>query len=104
MGLIGYAERCLYPNAQKLYGTTIVDQDIVLLAYYQTKDFPDFIATWQKRVVDQNNSADAMFGLAGAYANAGQVANARTEVQAVIAQHPDQTAQATQFLQQLAGH
>ena len=89
---------------QKLYGTTIVDQDIVLLAYYQTKDFPDFIATWQKRVVDQNNSADAMFGLAAAYANAGQVANARTEVQAVIAQHPDQTAQATQFLQQLAGH
>ncbi len=88
---------------QKLYGTTAVDQDIVLLAYYQTKDYPNFIATWQKRVADKNNSAEAMFGLAAAYANAGQVTDARAEIQEIIKQHPDQATQAGQFLQQLAG-
>jgi O-antigen ligase/tetratricopeptide (TPR) repeat protein len=86
---------------QKLYGTTAVDQDIVLLAYYQIKDYPDFIAVWQKRVADQNNAATAEFGLAAAYVNAGDVADAKAELQTILSQHPDQSTEVTAFLSQL---
>ncbi|MBA3789284.1 O-antigen ligase family protein [Patescibacteria group bacterium] len=86
---------------QKVYGTTIVDQDILLLAYFQIKDYPDFIATWRQRVVDQNNSVDAEFGLAAALANAGDLAGSRAEIQAAISQHPEATSQGTAMLNQL---
>ncbi len=86
---------------QQKFGTTTVDQDIVLLAYYQVKDYPDFILTWQKRVADQNNDANAEYGLAAAYANAGDKAAAKAEIQTIVAQHPEQSSQAAAFLQQL---
>ena len=88
---------------QQSFGTTTVDQDIILLAYYQTKDWPDFITIWLKRVADQGNSADAEYGLAAAYADAGQIAAARAEVQTAMTQHPDSASEGTSILSQLPG-
>ena len=88
---------------QQYYGTTTVDQDIVLLAYYQVKDWPDFIAIWQKRVVDQNNSAQTEFGLAEAYVDGGEIAAARAEIQTAIAQHPETATEGAAILAQFPG-
>lgn len=84
------------------FGTTTVDQDPVLLAYYQAKDFQDFIAVWRQRVVDENNSADAEFGLAAALADSGDIADAKTEIEAAISQHPDATSEGAAMLAEIA--
>ena len=83
------------------FGTTTVDQDVVMLAYYQTKDFPDLIAVWQQRIINQGNSANAEFGLAAAYADAGQVAQARAEIQKAMADHPEAATEGAALLGQL---
>jgi O-antigen ligase/tetratricopeptide (TPR) repeat protein len=88
---------------QQSFGTTTVDQDIIFLAYYQIKDWPDFITLWEKRVIDQNNAASAEFGLAEAYANGGDTAQARAEIQTAIAQHPEAATQGTAILNQIGG-
>ncbi|MDR3546811.1 MAG: O-antigen ligase family protein [Candidatus Pacebacteria bacterium] len=84
------------------FGTTTVDQDPVLLAYYQTKDLPDFLAVWRLRVIDQGNSADAELGLAAALADAGQISAARAEIQAAIAAHPEAASEGEAMLAQIA--
>ncbi len=84
------------------FGTTTVDQDPVLLAYYQVKDFPDFIATWRVRVTDQANSADAELGLAAALADSGDNAGAKAEIQATIAAHPEAASEGESMLAQIA--
>jgi Flp pilus assembly protein TadD len=86
---------------QQTYGTTTVDQQILMLAYYTEKDYPDLIAILQQQVIDQGNSASAMFELAAAYANAGQVPAARAEVQAAIALHPEDSSEGAQLLAQI---
>jgi O-antigen ligase/tetratricopeptide (TPR) repeat protein len=88
---------------QQYFGTTTVDQDVVLLAYYQVKDFPDLIAVWNQRVIDQSNSASAELGLAAALADAGQIPAARAEIQKAIADHPDAAAEGASMLSQLPG-
>jgi tetratricopeptide (TPR) repeat protein len=83
------------------FGTTTVNQDAVMLAYYQAKDFPDLIAVWQQRVIDQGNSANAEFGLAAAYADAGQFAQARTQIQKAMTDHPETATEGAALLGQL---
>ncbi len=87
----------------KSYGTTAVDQDVILLAYYQTKDYPDFIATWKQRIIDQNNADTPEFGLAAAYADAGDVADAKAELQTIVTQHPEDASQVSSYLTQING-
>ena len=82
-------------------GTTTVTDDVIMLAYYQTKDYPDFINSWQLRVVQSGGSADTEFGYAEALANGGQIAAAKAEIQTAIAQHPDAEAQGNQILAQI---
>ena len=84
------------------FGTTTVDQDPVLLAYYQIKDFTDFIATWRLRVIDQGHTAQAEFGLAAALADAGDTAAARAEIEATISAHPEAATQGAAMLAQIA--
>lgn len=86
---------------QQRFGTTTVDQDVVMLAYYQSKDFPDLIAVWEKRVVNQHNSAASEFGLAAALADAGQVAQSKALIQTTMVQHPEAAAQGAAMLAQL---
>jgi O-antigen ligase/tetratricopeptide (TPR) repeat protein len=83
------------------YGTTTVDQDPILLAYYQAKDFPDFIATWRLRVIDEDGAEDAEFGLAAALADSGDIAGAKAEIEATIAAHPDAASEGASMLAQL---
>lgn len=85
----------------KTVGTTTVDSDIILLAYYTAKDYPDFINVWRLRVENQNRSAESEFGLAAALANAGQFAEARVWLQTAIKEHPEYATQGAEFLKQI---
>lgn len=87
---------------QQTFGTTTVDQDPVLLAYYQAKDFSDFIAVWRLRVIDEDNSADAEFGLAAALADSGDTADAKAEIETAISQHPDAASEGAAMLSEMA--
>jgi O-antigen ligase len=84
------------------YGTTTVDQDPILLAYYQAKDFPDFVATWRVRVIDDDYSADAELGLAAALADGGDTAGAKAQIEATIAAHPEAATEGASMLAQIA--
>jgi O-antigen ligase/tetratricopeptide (TPR) repeat protein len=86
---------------QQSFGTTTVDQQILMLAYYTVKDYPDLIVLLQQQVIDQNNSASAMFELAAAYANAGDIVQARAEVQSAITLHPEDATEGAQLLAQI---
>ena len=83
------------------HGTTTVTDDVVMLAYYQTKDYPDFINSWQLRVAQSGGSVDSEFGYAEALANGGQIAAAKAVIQAAITQHPEAATQGTQILNQI---
>jgi O-antigen ligase len=85
----------------KVFGTTIVDNEALMLAYYQTKDFPDLIALWQMRVVNQHHSASAEFGLVSAFASAGHYAEARAEIQTAVNEHPEVAQQGATLLTEL---
>jgi O-antigen ligase/Tfp pilus assembly protein PilF len=79
-------------------GTTTVNNEALLLAYYQAKDFPDLILVLEQQVHDQNNSAESEFRLAAAYVAAGMPQQARAEVQLIVSQHPETASQAADFL------
>ena len=88
---------------QQTFGTTTVDQDPVLLSYYQAKDFPDLLDVSQLRIVDDGYSAAAEFAYAAALADAGDTAAARAEIQAAITAHPDAASEGAAMLAQLGG-
>jgi Flp pilus assembly protein TadD len=88
--------------AEQRFGTTTVDVPILTLAYYQQKDWPDLIALWQLRVSTQD-SAQSRFGLAAAYAAAGNFAAARQVVEDAIDAFPASEAQGVSLLKQLGG-
>jgi Flp pilus assembly protein TadD len=82
------------------FGTTTVDNDILLYAYYQTKQYALSEAIWKLRI-STSDTADNRFNLAAAYAAAGDIADARATVQAAIVTHPDAAAQGQALLAEL---
>lgn len=83
------------------FGTTTVDHDILRYAYIESKRYTDLIASAKLAVERQQGAAAARFYLARAYATAGRINDARTEVQATIAAHPEVAAEGAQYLKQL---
>jgi tetratricopeptide (TPR) repeat protein len=82
----------------KTFGTTIVDKDIFVYAYYQAKDFDDLIAVLQLRVKNSGGDVESRFRLAQAYGVAGRMAEARKEIIDTVAEHPDASAAGSQLL------
>jgi O-antigen ligase/tetratricopeptide (TPR) repeat protein len=82
-------------------GTTTVDNEALILAYYNAKDYSDLILTLELQVRDQSGSAQSHFRLAAAYVAAGRIADAHAEIQKAVAEHPETAAQAAAFLKQL---
>lgn len=74
---------------KKTAGTTVVDNDVLALAYVQTKDWPRLIRLWEKRANAPGASVETKFGLAGAYYMSGDTVAAIRQIRAVMAAHPD---------------
>jgi O-antigen ligase/Tfp pilus assembly protein PilF len=92
------------PQAKKLlqaqFGTTTVTENILIIAYYQTKNWEDLILLLQKKLIEQNDATTGI-ELAATYAQAGRYAEARGQLEETKTQHPEASAQASQMLQQL---
>lgn len=82
-------------------GTTTIDNEALVLAYYQAKDYTDLILVLQEQVRKQNGSPESRFRLAAALAAAGRTAEARLEVSKAVAEHPEMAAQAAEFVKHL---
>lgn len=81
-------------------GTTTVNNEALVLAYYQAHDYTDLILALEQAAREENNSAQSMFRLAAAYIAAGDIAKARAEITAAAAAHPETASQAAAFLRQ----
>jgi Flp pilus assembly protein TadD len=83
-------------------GTTTVDSEPLVLAYFQAKQYPELISVLQLQVTNQNNDPKARFRLAAAYAAAGRKAEADQEIQGIVKDHPELSTQAAQFEKSLS--
>lgn len=88
---------------QRAFGTTLVDSDILNLAYYRTKNWPRLIALWKVRVAREGASVQTWFGLAGAYYAAGDKANAIATIHKAVALFPEAAASGDAALSQIQG-
>ncbi len=87
----------------KAYGTTVVDSDILSVAYYRTKNWPRLTALWQLRTSVPSASAQTWFGLAAVYYAAGDNANAIKTIHKAVALFPEVAAAAADALKQIEG-
>jgi len=85
------------------YGTTVVDSDILAVAYYHTKDWPRFIALFKLRTEKTDASAEAWFGLASAYYMAGDTANAIKTIRTAVEVYPDTASAGAAAIAQIEG-
>lgn len=70
-------------------GTTTPANDSLFYAYYQTKQWRELVGVAQAQVLADNGSSKSRFRLAQAYAAARRFDEARAEILATIAAHPD---------------
>ena len=73
----------------KVFGTTVVDNNVLAVAYYRTQDWPSLIRMLALRTEKPDASADAWFSLAAAYYTAGDKVNATKTIRTTVAKYPD---------------
>jgi len=83
------------------YGSTNVDSDVLAIAYYRAKDWPQLISLWKSRTVRPEASAETWFGLASAYYMAGDSANAIATIRTAVAKYPDIAASGDAAIKQI---
>lgn len=92
------------PAAQELlraaHGTTTVDHQLLLLAYYEIRDWDNLINLLKVRVATTHTPANG-FQLAAAYSEAGRRAEAIAQTRATMAAFPEAQVQGRAILQQL---
>ncbi len=72
-----------------VYGSLLIDSNILAVAYYRTKDWPRLIALWKHRAEKPGASIETWFSLAAAYYTAGEKTNAIATIKKAIALHPN---------------
>lgn len=85
---------------QQVFGTTTVNHPMLILAYYQVKDWDDLIDIVRLKAEEKGDAATA-FQLAAAYSEAGRRQEAIAQVRATMAAHPEAKAQGEAILKQL---
>lgn len=83
------------------YGTTTINHDIIRFAFTAAHMYPELIASARQRVIEEQGSPDSRFYLARAFATAGRFAEARSEIQAVIAAFPNTKPAGEELLRQI---
>ena len=83
------------------FGTTTVDNDVLTVAYYRTKDWPRLIAVWKMRTENPNTTANTWFGLAAAYYMAGDKTNAIKVINTTVAKYPEAAASGAAAIKQI---
>lgn len=79
------------------FGTPVVDEEVLIIAYYQAKRFDRLVAILElHRTKDQ--SVDTYIRLASAYVLAGQYGHARETAQEALNVHPEASQTITAFM------
>ncbi len=87
----------------KVFGTTVVDNDVLAAAYYSTKDWASLIAMWKLRAERSDANAEDLFGLASAYYASGDRVNAKKTINIAISRYPETAAAGAEALKQIDG-
>jgi O-antigen ligase/tetratricopeptide (TPR) repeat protein len=82
-------------------GTTTPDNDSVFFAYYQAKQWKELVGVAQAQVAASDGSAKSRYRLAQSYAAARRFDEARAEILATIAAHPEARAEGEALLKQI---
>lgn len=84
-------------------GTTTPDNDNLFYAYYQTKQWDDLIGVAHARVTATKGSIESRFRLVQVLVASGRFAQARAEINAIIAEHPEVRGQGEAMLRLIPG-
>jgi O-antigen ligase/Flp pilus assembly protein TadD len=85
------------------YGTTNVDSDILVVAYYRAKDWPRLIALLKARTTASTASVENWFALASAYYAAGDKENAIATINKAVALYPSAASSGAAAIKQIQG-
>ena len=103
-GYIGVGEK---EKADKIlldaYGTTMVDSNVLSVAYYRTRDWPRLIALFKFRTTLPTADARAWFSLAAAYYQSGDKASAIKAINTAVELYPEAAASAATALAEIQG-
>lgn len=83
---------------QSVFGTTTVDHQALVRAYFETKNYPDLIAVLRLQMENAGGSVESRIRLISGYALAGRFNEARAEANALLVAHPDQAGQVQAIL------
>ncbi len=85
------------------YGSLNVENDILAVAYYRTKNWPRLIAMWKLRADKPNASVDTWFSLAAAYYTAGDKESAIKTINKAVALYPEAAPAGASAIAQIEG-
>lgn len=71
------------------FGTTTIDNDVLAVSYYNTKDWKNLINIWKLRAEKPNASVETWFSLASAYYVAGDKTNAIKTIKKAVELYPE---------------
>lgn len=88
---------------KEAYGTTLVDSDILAVAYYRTKNWPRLISLWKMRAEKPGAPPESWFSLAAAYYTAGDKTSAIKTIQAAVKLYPEVASAGAAAIKQIEG-
>jgi O-antigen ligase len=100
--LVGDAERGT-AILQEHFGTTVVDNQILIYAYYDAQRFDDIVAIYRKRIEESGSSADVRFEFVRVLATMGRLNEAVEEIQNTVRDNPERKSEGEELLRALLG-
>lgn len=85
----------------RAFGTTTVDQNVLAVAYFRSKNWPRLIAVWQLRTQDPAASGQTWFSLAAAYYAAGDRTQAIATLRTAMQRYPEAAEAGTAAIKQI---
>ncbi|TSC70297.1 MAG: hypothetical protein G01um101449_397, partial [Parcubacteria group bacterium Gr01-1014_49] len=86
-----------------VYGSVVVDNDILAVAYYRTHNWPRLITLWKLRADKPGAPVDVWFSLAAAYYAAGEKSSALKTINKAISIYPEAASAAASAIAQIEG-
>ena len=85
------------------FGTSVVDSNMLVMAYYELKDYPEIYPIMELRIEKEPKRETHYVQLATVYAEAGKFNDARAVLRKLMRERPDLTEQVTDLMSQLNG-
>jgi tetratricopeptide (TPR) repeat protein len=85
------------------FGTTTVDSNPLIIAYYRVKNWPKLIRTLRLRTESSTAGPNEWFSLAAAYFESGDRASAVSTINAAVAKFPEAATSGAAAIKQISG-